>query len=273
MVKKFTAENVKKIAIHSLIMVVGLMIAFFCGYTKGAFDTGVKLQNKIEEVQRAAQETIASITSEVENKTVELANAMSKIKLQEDVIKEYKLKEEVEATIQDIRDVNIEIFKEADVKISYSDQVPMAILSTKNMIDPEKFGYLSDIQETIKVRYYFGSVAARISIVNEKNTVQIKYDRNAFVDPYKIIAKDTKLNTGAKILTNYGSDKTAELVNDVGFSLLSKIEDTYVERLKEEYANSSVPVYINGTKIEDWNESNKIFVALRPVDDNVYELD
>lgn len=262
--------KLKKNLIVCVIMLVSYVVCFFGGYMKGKDDSGKTiglLKNSLE----AAQESISRFKDQADETAVELGNAVAKIAMQEELISEYKTKQSVQATIEEIRDINVQLFKEANVRISYEYHEPIPY--GKWEINPDIVGYLKDVNEEILVRYYYGAVASKIKVENLGNEINISYDKHAFICPYKILTTSTDTNFGASILTSVKDDKTAELVNDVGCNLLSNIEDAYVEKLAEEFADSEVPVYINGKKITDRTSDDKIFVATNPVIDATFSVE
>lgn len=264
-------KNTRNFVIYVIITVVIATITGFVGYFKGVADSSkviLEWQEKLE----SAKQALANLADEKAQLAVDLTNAIARVTEQEDLIVKYELNEKTSSTIEAVRDVNIDVFKEAKVNIDYVDQVPLAIGSTKYALNPESFGYLTDVHEELQVKYYYGAVASKIHVENEDKCINISYDKNAFINPYIIVSRDTELNAGAKLLTNYGDSKTAELVNDVGYQLLSNIEDSYVERLTKEFANSEIPVLINGKALKDWTKSDKVFVATNPVVDATYSV-
>jgi hypothetical protein len=211
-----------------------------------------------------------SLKIEAEEKMVEIANAFSTIASQEELIKEYECREARSAIIEELRDVNIHLFRKVRVRIRYNEQIPISILSTKWELSPETFGYLTDVSQEIYVEYYFGEIVNKITIKDDEDKINIIYDNKSFTNPYKILDERSDLNAGAKVLTNYDSSKTAELVDEVAQNLLSNVEDEYIKKLREDFSDSSIPVYINGKNLKDWTESDKIFVAVNPVTDVEY---
>lgn len=265
-------NNIKRIVVTGLVIAASSVGSFYGGYLKCAADTGktiMDLQAKFD----AAQEMISNLKNGAEEGAVELANAIAKLAAQDEIIKDYEAKERTDATIEEIRDINVQCFKELKVGIEYDDEVPISIMSTKWELNPETFGNFTEVHEKLVVKYYFGAVANKINVENVDNEIHISYDHMAFIDPYIIISRDADTNVGAKLLTNYEDSKTVELVNDVGYNLLSNAEDMYLVKLTEKYANSDIPVYINGKKIKDWTESDKIFVAANPVNDATYSVE
>lgn len=258
-------KKLKIFFLRILSLSMALCICFAAGYIKAGMDR----KSQIMDLKSEAN----SLRMEAEERMVEIANAVSTITSQKELIKEYECREERSATLNEIRDVNIQLFRKVRVKIRYNEKVPISVISTKWEISPETFGYLTDVNQEIYVEYYFGEVVNHIKIEDDEDKIDISYDNKAFSDPYRILYQRSDLNVGAKLLTSYDSSKTEELIDEVAQNLLSNAEDEYIKKLAEKFSDSSIPVYVNGKNLEDWTESDKIFVAINPVTDVEYSTE
>lgn len=265
---KKVSEKIKNIVIIALSIctLVGTIGGYFCGYAKGT--------NKMSHIQEKVDKAKAVLDALINNVGNETKGFLNKIAEQDEIIQRYEYKEKLDAVVVGVREVNIKCFQETRVKICYDEETPIAIVSKDYQLNPKVFGNLTDIHEEFVVKYYYGLVADKINVKSNNKEVTIAYDRDAFMNPYIIESRNSSLNLGAKVLTNIGDDKTDQIVNQVGDKLLSDNEDAYLRTLKAQYANSEIPVVVNGVKLEDWNENCKVFTTNDPIPENIeYSLE
>lgn len=241
-----------------IILILMLPCAYFCGrLSASTLSIGDSLvadwKNRFEQLKISTDSTISSLQATLDEKMAILAT-------QTELIKEYEAKEEVNTMVTEIRDINVELFKECSTSIDIEETEPFRIAGTNQMLTPEIFGNLYERDEKLKVTYYFGVFPAKINVKNIANEkVEITYTANSFMDPpYRINSRQVNLNWTGKLLTSYENDDLDVIIDTKGRELLTEVENQYIERLKTDYADSKIPVYVNGILLQDWNESNKI---------------
>lgn len=246
-------DKIKNIII--IILVLSIAIGYPVMYNLGKIKT-TKLLDK-------ARSALSKTSDLLDEARVELVNKLSLIATKEEIIKDYQAKETINTIIVGTRDINVELFKEVEVKITLDKEYPWAIFDDKYQLDSDIFGNFVEIKDEIDVMYYYGAVANKIDIQNVDNEkVEITYKSSAFMNPYRIVSRDTSLNLGAYVMTNTKDDEIYKLINTVGINQLSDIEDAFIEKLRKEYQDTTVPIYVNGVLLKDWNlETDKIFEA------------
>lgn len=250
----------------SIAIAIGFPVMYMLG-EKQAFGTNSAFDSIYEAWQKTTQ-TVNDLKEKLELEkeraaklSVEVANATARLLQQEEIIQEYETKNKVLATVVGVKDINANLFKEVEVEIKSEEETPWAIFSTDYQLNPETFGNFSEEYQTVNVEYFYGVLSDNIQVLNvEDEKIEISYSKNAFLNPpYRIKNKKTELNFIAKILTSSADNDAYEIINDIGINQLSNIEDAYVQKLKEDYANSDIPIYINGILLENWDEEDKVF--------------
>lgn len=231
-----------------IIMLLGYPIAYFMGAAS---------QTPLFKVADDAAEHISKELSETGKK---LEKALDKIASQESIIQKYEAREQYNAAVIRIRDIDVQLFKEVTVKITSNQEYPWSIFSDKYQLNPEIFGNFIEISDNLNVTYYYGAVGNKIEIENVNDKfVNISYSKRSFINPYQINSRNVKLNLGAKVMTTMENDEIYDLVNTVGQNQLSNIEDEFINQIKKEYKSSNIPIYVNGIPLENWSNENKVF--------------
>ena len=247
----------KKVKNYTIIV---LIIAIVAGYPIMYFLGKTNSNDKWKTLLSNAEAATEEITQKFLDQSVKLTNALSLIASKDTIIENYEARENVQAIVIGVRDIDVQLFKEVQVKITCEKEYPWSILSPDYQLSPDIFGNFMEISDELDVTYYYGAVGNKIQIENiDDKQVNISYSASSFMNPYKISSRNVELNLGAKIMTTMENDEIYQLVNSIGVSQLSDIEDAFVEKIKEEYSSSEVPIYINGTLLEEWSDENKIF--------------
>ena len=251
--KKFNIKNKDKAKnIIIIILVLSIAIGYPVMYNLGKIKT-TKLLDK-------ARSALSKTSDMLDEARVELVNKLSLLATKEEIIKNYEARETINTVVVSARDINAQLFKEVEVEISLNKEYPGAIFDDKYALDSDIFGNFVEIKDKINVLYFYGSFTNKINIENVNDEkVEISYKSSSFMNPpYRIQSRDTSLNLGGYLMTNSKDDEIYKLINTVGINQLSDIEDAFIEKLKKEYQDSTIPIYVNGVLLNDWTEENKI---------------
>jgi len=243
------------IIVLSIVIAIGFPLMYHLGKLK-ASGTVLALERLLED----SKTNLKKGKDRLDEMSVKLANSAALLLEQEAIIKGYKVNEQILTTVLDVKDINVNLFKEVEVKIETEEEIPWAIFSTDYELNPEIFGNFMEETQTIRVEYFYGVLTDHIEVTSSNGQVEINYSDDSFFNPpYRISCQKTELNAIGKLLTNSADNKAHEIINEVGINQLSNIEDAYLAKLKEQYENSEIPIYVNGILLEEWSEKNKVF--------------
>lgn len=249
-------DRIKKITKEVVLMVLSFIagVVFMAVKAPNLYNASL-IQDKMQkEADAMRQELMANITSLTE----QLADANGVIFAQSELIHKYENHDKVETEVSAIKEMRAQIFACADTDVHIEEETPVAF-GTTNL----QLGNLAMTRtvEDIGVRYYFATYENKITVENvEDQKIDIKYTAGSFMadPPYDVISRRTEENLGAKLLNNYGNDMVHVTIASEGRKLLSQAEDEFVRQLKEKYAESEIPVYVNGTSLEAWSAKDKV---------------
>ncbi len=249
-------DRLKKIAKEVVLMVLSFAagVVFMAVKAPTLYNSSL-IQDKMQkEADAMKKELMADITSLTE----QLADANAVIFAQGELIHKYESHDKIETEVSAIKEMRAQIFACADTNVHVEEETPVAFGTTELQI-----GHLAMTRtvDDIGVRYYFATYENKITVENvQDKKINIKYTAGSFMadPPYEVISRKTEENLGAKLMNNYGNDTVHVTIAAEGRKLLSQAEDEFVHQLKEKYAESEIPVYVNGVSLEAWSDKDKV---------------
>lgn len=253
------AKKVKHIVIVVVLMLVSFTagVIFMACKSPNMYNPDL-LRNKM---QQEAEATKTKLLNNIAELTEKLADANNTILAQGALIHKYETHDLVESEVSYICKMRAQLFACAETEIHVREENPVCFGTTNWQIGKLN---MTKTEEDITARYYFAVYSDKISVENiEDKKIEISYTKSSFMGdvPYDIISRKTEENLGAKILNSYSNDTIHVTVASEGRKLLSQAEDEFVRQLKEEYAGSEIPVYVNGKSLNSWSDKDKVIKA------------